>query len=97
MPLVNHQNPTDLDRIHIQRMGHAHFALFLELLAIDSPEVDRVLGEWNITLLPYRRVGIEYPSYAKQILENELIAEKNRLAAEANKPVKPAPKAKKRK
>lgn len=79
MPEVNHLEPSPLDKLHIQRMGHAQFALFLDLLKLDIPAVDSVLARWNITLLPFRRVGIEYAPGSKQILERELAAEKRAL------------------
>jgi hypothetical protein len=94
MPDVDALNPTDLDRIHIRRMNHANFALFLDLLRLDIPEVDGVLAHWGITLLPHRRVGIEYGPGEKQTLEKELIAA-NKAKAAAARPKKKK-KAKKR-
>lgn len=73
---VNVKGLTELDEIHRRRMGHAQYGLFLDLLSLDIPVVDAVLADWGITLLPFRRVGIEYASGRKQILEAELKAAK---------------------
>ena len=88
MPLVDQLNPSDLDRIHLRRMAHAHFALFLDLLSLDIPAVDEVLAKRSINLLPYRRVGIDYADGDKQILVKELLLEKARLAKAAKAPAK---------
>lgn len=86
MTLVNRMNPSELDKIHIQRMDHAFRQLVLELLDIGDPTVNYVLRRWGI--VPFDKcVGIEYPQTAKQILEKELWELKNKC--QKSSPEKP--------
>lgn len=82
MPSVNVLNPSDLDRIHIQRMEHARYELIKELIDLDDRTVNALLSRFSICLLPGRRVAIDYPSDIRQVLTDELIAEKARIAKE---------------
>lgn len=85
MPLVNRLNPDDLDRIHIQRMDHAHYKLLAALVDLGDPHVDAILGHYSIAILPGRRVAISYPPDVRQVLEKELIAENAKRAKEQAK------------
>ena len=78
MTLVNLENPTKLDLIHIRRMFDAFARMSADLL-LQGGDAAYILHAWNITLLPGPRVGIEYPSFVRQILEKELVEAKKEL------------------
>ncbi len=85
MTLVNRLHPSDLDRIHIQRMDHATASLVRELSSIGDPVVDYVLRRWSVALFD-ESIGLEYPATAKQILAKELYNYK--VAKQKKKPAK---------
>ena len=74
-------------------MLHAFYLMNLELRCLQIDRVDDVLDSFSISLLPGKRVGLEYPASKKQILELDLNFEKMRLAELS----KPKPKIKKAK
>lgn len=78
MPIVDIDCAGELDKIHTKRMFHAFAQVFVKLIALEDERVNGILETYQLTVWPGPRVGIEYPFYAKQILEKELKAVKNK-------------------
>lgn len=97
MPEVNIERATELDKVHAQRMLHAHSQVLLRLIGLQIPEVDSVLSAWGIAIFPGPNAGIEYPVYAKQLHADRLKALNAKRDAAAKKAApKPKPKAKRK-
>lgn len=82
---VNVDRASALDKIHTKRMFHAYGQVLLRVLALEDPEVNQILWDYGVTILPGPAAAIDYAVYAKQVLANELKAENAKAAILAPK------------
>ena len=71
-PSVSCKTSEKITVIHRKRMAHAFGLLCARLVALNIPEVDFVLNQFGIAIIPGPVVGIDYPDGARQILSQEL-------------------------
>lgn len=73
-----------LNNIHSRRLNHALSQIFFRLMELQNPQVDKILGDYQCTIILGPVVGVEYPPYARQVMEKELLDYKNSLKSKKN-------------
>ena len=90
MPNVDIDRAGKLDKIHTKRILHAVAQVVLHLIRLEDERVDNILNNYSIALMPGPVVGIEYAPGVRQILSDELVAEKALEAAKSSVAAKKA-------